>query len=101
MRAVAIAALFLCSCAVTIEAIERAFDRALPMSGSVDCADAERLRDDLCDLSRQTCAKAEGAKDDAELAAKCADGQRRCERARVRLEERCARGMVHDGGGRQ
>ena len=95
-RAVALATLLLCSCAITFEGIERALDRALPVSGGVDCADAERLRDDLCDLSRRTCVRSDAAKDDAQLAAQCADGRQRCERARVRVEERCVRGMVDE-----
>ncbi|MCC6809351.1 MAG: hypothetical protein IT381_18125 [Deltaproteobacteria bacterium] len=92
----AILALFLTSCGVTFESLEQALARALPATGGGDCADAERLRDTICDLAKEYCDRAERAQDDATAQARCVDSKERCERARAFVSERCARGMVDD-----
>lgn len=93
---VALLVLALAGCAVpTFESLEQSLQRALPVSGG-DCAEAEQLRETICDLARDVCAKADAAKSEAEKQARCVDGRERCERARVLVDQRCARGMVDE-----
>lgn len=44
----------------------------------------------VCELAARLCAIAERNPGDEELGERCADGQRRCDRARARVAEVCA-----------
>ena len=91
MKRLALLCLLFVSCAPTIEALEAAFERALPMAGGGDCGEAGELRHSICSLADRVC---EQAKEDRTFEEKCALDRARCERAKERMQQRCASGAV-------
>jgi hypothetical protein len=58
-------------------------------AGAPDCATVKLLRDRICELSARICRIAEESAPNPELAAHCADGKPRCERAKSKVAGPC------------
>ena len=65
----------------------RALDDTLALA-TPDCPTARALRDRICELSTKLCALS-GAQPGPEIAAACADGRARCDRAKERVSAGC------------
>ena len=72
------------------EQLERVLSELSAASAPPDCPRVCDLVGQICDLSLHICAISGRHRDDAELAARCAAGERRCRRARERAPSVCA-----------
>ena len=71
-----------------IDALTRSLDRTLRLSVP-DCGSAASLRDRICDLAQRICDIA-ARSSETEVAERCTDGKRRCERATASVRATCA-----------
>jgi hypothetical protein len=71
-----------------IDALTRSLDRTLRLSVP-DCGSAASLRDRICDLAQRICDIAARSAE-TEVAERCTDGKRRCERATASVRATCA-----------
>jgi len=76
-----------------LESEQLAADEALSellASPEPQCAQACDLGANICDLATRICGIAERHPDDEATATRCSDGRARCDRAGVRIAERCS-----------
>ena len=74
-----------------VDRAERELGGLLAVGSGVDCAHAERLRDNICALAERICAllTPEGARPEPDGPQRCAGGRTRCKAAREKVAAAC------------